>query len=74
MQLGSSRPQLAPGLRVVTRGLDHVQVGLYDGRRVVLPRSEVVLRTLELLLERQPIEEDAATAWVIDQLDRHRGI
>ncbi len=71
MHLQSSRPQLAPGLRVVRRGLDHLQVGLYDGRRVVLPRTEGVLRTLAMLLERQPIEENPATAWVIEQLDRH---
>ena len=71
MHLHSSRPQLAPGLRVVRRGLDRLQVGLYDGRRVVLPRSEVVLRTLALLLERQPIEENPAIAWVIEQLDQH---
>jgi len=71
MHLQSSRPHLAPGLRVVRRGLDRVQVGLYDGRRVVLPRTEGVLRTLALLLERQPIDEDPATAWVIEQLDRN---
>ena len=71
MHLQSSRPHLAPGLRVVRRGLDRIQVGLYDGRRVVLPRTEGVLRALALLLERQPLEDDPATAWVIDQLDRH---
>jgi bacteriocin biosynthesis cyclodehydratase domain-containing protein len=56
---------------VVRRGLDHLQVGLYDGRRVVLPRTEGVLRTLAMLLERQPIEENPATASVIEQLDRN---
>ena len=71
MHLQSSRPHLAPGLRVVRRGLDRIQVGLYDGRRVVLPRSEGVLRTLALLMDRQPLDENPATAWVIDQLDRH---
>ena len=29
------------------------------------------MRTLAMLLERQPIEENPATAWVIEQLDRH---
>jgi bacteriocin biosynthesis cyclodehydratase domain-containing protein len=58
-------------MRVVRRGLDRLQVGLYDGRRVVLPRTEGVERTLALLLERQPLEETPLTAWVIAQLDRH---
>jgi bacteriocin biosynthesis cyclodehydratase domain-containing protein len=58
-------------LRVVRRGLDRIQVGLYDGRRVVLPRTEGVLRTLALLMDRQPLDENPATAWVIEQLDRH---
>ena len=71
MQLQSSRPHLAPGLRVVRRGLDRVQVGLYDDRRVVLPRTDEVLRTLSLLLERGPIDEGPGTRWVLEQLDRH---
>jgi bacteriocin biosynthesis cyclodehydratase domain-containing protein len=48
-----------------------VQVGLYDGRRVVLPRNEMVLRTLALLLERGHVDESPGTAWVLEQLDRH---
>jgi len=56
---------------VVRRGLDRIQVGLYDGRRVVLPRNDVVLRTLELLLERGPVDDSPGTAWVLEQLDRH---
>jgi bacteriocin biosynthesis cyclodehydratase domain-containing protein len=71
MHLQSSRPHLAPGLRVVRRGLDRIQVGLYDGRRVVLPRTDEVLRTLSLLLERGPLDDSRATARVIEQLDRH---
>jgi bacteriocin biosynthesis cyclodehydratase domain-containing protein len=71
MHLQSSRPLLAPGLRVVRRGLDRIQVGLYDGRRVVLPRTDVTLRTLALLLERGPLEDSPATARVLEQLDRH---
>jgi bacteriocin biosynthesis cyclodehydratase domain-containing protein len=65
------RAHLAPGLRVVRRGLDHLQVGLYDGRRVLLPRTDDVERTLALLLQRQPLDEDPATEWVLDRLDRH---
>jgi len=71
MHLHSSRPQLAPGLRVVRRGLDRIQVGLYEDRRVVLPCTDVVLRTLALLLERGPIDDSPATARVLEQLDRH---
>jgi bacteriocin biosynthesis cyclodehydratase domain-containing protein len=56
---------------VVRRGLDRIQVGLYDDRRVVLPRTDVVLRTLSLLLERGPIDDSPGTAWVLEQLDRH---
>ena len=64
-------PQLAPGLRVVRRGRDHLQVGLYDGRRVLLARTETVERTLARLLERAPLEEDPATCSVLDRLERH---
>lgn len=67
----SSQPQLAPGLRVVRRGLDRLQVGLYDGRRVVLPRTQEVLRTLTQLLDRQPLAEDPVNDWVLDQLERN---
>lgn len=71
MDLPVRRSQLAPGLRVVRRGLDQLQVGLHDGRRVVLPRTEVVERTLSLLLERRPVEESPATSLVLDRLARH---
>jgi hypothetical protein len=62
---------LAPGLRVVRRGLHHVQVGLYDDRRVLLPRTPTVERTLSQLLSRQPVDEEAAVAAVLDQLEQH---
>ena len=64
-------PQLAPGLRVVRRGRDHLQVGLYDDRRVVLVRTKSVERTLARLLERAPLDEDPATSWVLDRLEQH---
>jgi bacteriocin biosynthesis cyclodehydratase domain-containing protein len=63
-------PQLAPGLRVVRRGRDHLQVGLYDDRRVLLLRTESVERTLALLLERAPLDLDPATSWVLDRLEQ----
>jgi bacteriocin biosynthesis cyclodehydratase domain-containing protein len=62
--------QLAPGLRVVGRGHDHLQIGLYDGRRALLPRTGVVESTVEALLARRPLEPDQATASVLDRLQR----
>ena len=61
----SQRPRLAPGLRVVRRGLHHLQVGLYDGHRAVLPRTPRVEHTLALLLQPHPAvlePEDARDA------------
>ncbi|HSK33052.1 MAG TPA: TOMM precursor leader peptide-binding protein [Propionicimonas sp.] len=69
MDQPAPRPHLAPGLRVVRRGLDHLQVGLYDARRVLLPRTAAVEHTLGLILQRQPLEGDPAG--VVDRLDRH---
>ncbi len=68
-----SRPHLAPGLRVVRRGRDHLQVGLYDGRRVLLPRTEGVTHAIAMLLERGVLTTDAdpAGAAALDELDRN---
>jgi bacteriocin biosynthesis cyclodehydratase domain-containing protein len=63
--------QLAPGLRVVRRGHDQLQVGLHDARRVVLPRTAAAERTLEALLARRPLDPDEQTAAVLDRLERH---
>ncbi|MCW2760557.1 MAG: hypothetical protein JWR85_758 [Marmoricola sp.] len=71
MHLVRTRHHLAPGLRVVRRGLHHLQVGLYDGRRALLPRTPDVERTISLLLERQAVAEDPAIAAVLDELHRH---
>lgn len=70
MHVSKNRPHLAPGLRVVRRGRHHLQVGLYDDCRTLLPRTEAVERALTLLLERQPLGEDPAVAEVLDHLDR----
>ena len=64
-------PQLAPGLRVVRRGRDHLQVGLYAGRRAVLPRSPVTEQTLALVLHRQPVTDEPAAARVLALLHHH---
>jgi bacteriocin biosynthesis cyclodehydratase domain-containing protein len=50
------RFRLAPGLRVVRRGLSHLQIGLYDVRRALLPRTPEVESTLAALVERRPVE------------------
>jgi len=67
----SQPPHLSPGLRVVRRGLHHLQVGLYAGHRVLLPRTSTVERTLDLLLDRRPPDGDPASTAVLDELDRH---
>lgn len=63
------RPHLAPGLRIVRRGLEQLQVGLYAGRRAVLPRTPVVERTLAALLD-QSREPDPEGAGVLAELAR----
>src|SRR5690348_12951742 len=63
--------RLAPGLRVVRRGPRHLQVGLHDGRRAVLPRSAAVETTLSALLANEPVPPGPATARVLATLERH---
>jgi bacteriocin biosynthesis cyclodehydratase domain-containing protein len=70
MPVSDHPPFLAPGLRVVARGRDHLQVGLYDDRRVLLPRTAAVEQTLGCLLERRPVGEDPGVAEVLGALDR----
>src|SRR3954452_25401874 len=62
------RLRLAPGLRVVRRGRQHLQLGLYDGRRLVLSRTPVVEKTLGSLLENQdPGPESASVLATLQQ-------
>jgi bacteriocin biosynthesis cyclodehydratase domain-containing protein len=58
--------QLAPGLRVVRRGPHHLQVGLYDDRRVVLPCTQPTEQVLAWLREgsRIDLREPAVAATV----------
>ncbi len=65
------RAHLRAGLRVVSRGREHLQVGLHAGRRVLLPRTPAVERTLALLLERRTVADDPESLAVLDRLDRH---
>ena len=64
--------RLAPGLRVVARGRDRLQVGMYAERRLVLARTPDVERVLQALVELQPLDtaSDPAAAEVLAQLDR----
>jgi bacteriocin biosynthesis cyclodehydratase domain-containing protein len=63
--------RLAPGLRVVRRGRHHLQIGLYDARRALLPRTPAVENTLAALLDRSPLEPGPETAEALDTLYRH---
>ena len=63
--------RLAPGLRVVRRGLHHLQVGLYADRRVLLPRTPEVEATLTRLRQQRPLDDDAVTVAVLALLDEH---
>jgi hypothetical protein len=64
-----TRPRLAPGLRVVRRGLHQLQVGLYADRRVLLPRTPEVEHTLTRLLQQQPVDDVPAARAVLTVLD-----
>lgn len=50
--------ELAPGLRIVRRGRAHLQIGLHDPRRVVLPHSRATTYVLDRLVERRPLDLD----------------
>jgi bacteriocin biosynthesis cyclodehydratase domain-containing protein len=71
MRSPGPHPCLAPGLRVVRRGVDQLQVGLYDGRRVLLPLTDTVERALATLLERRPTGDDPGVDEILLGLARH---
>ncbi|MGI9157570.1 MAG: hypothetical protein ACR2FG_13215 [Marmoricola sp.] len=62
------RPVLLPGLRVLRRGLDEVQIGLDPRRAVVLKATGAVRRTLAVLAVAGPA--DQADADVLARLAR----
>jgi bacteriocin biosynthesis cyclodehydratase domain-containing protein len=62
------RPVLAPGLRVLRRSRTVLQVGLTPQRRVLLPDSEPVRRTLAQLSRGEAPPADADTREVLDLL------
>src|SRR4051812_29420821 len=63
------RPRLAPGRRVVRRGLDQLQVGLYADRRALLPRTPEVQHVLARLLQQQPVDDVPTARAVLTVLD-----
>ncbi len=67
----SGRPRLAAGLRVVRRGREHVQVGLHEGRRALLPRTTAVEETLATLLDNRSLEPAPTAEMVLETLHRH---
>ncbi|MET0997074.1 MAG: TOMM precursor leader peptide-binding protein [Marmoricola sp.] len=70
MELFERRARLAAGLRVVRRGRDHLQIGLYDERRVLLPRTQDVEQVLAALAEGAPVGNDPDHASVLEGLQR----
>lgn len=69
----ASSLQLAPGVRVVARGTDRLQVGLHDGRRLVVRRSPAADRLLADLAHGHVVAPEtanraAATAVLLDRL------
>lgn len=70
MHIPAARPRLAPGLRVVPRGHHHVQVGLYDDRRVLLPRTSSLDRALAVLLGGEIGDDDPGVTAVLGRLEQ----
>jgi bacteriocin biosynthesis cyclodehydratase domain-containing protein len=62
------RPVLAPGLRVLQHSRDQIQVGLDPERRVRLPDTEPVRRTLGHLLRGEAVPADPQIRPVLEAL------
>jgi bacteriocin biosynthesis cyclodehydratase domain-containing protein len=62
------RAVLAPGLRVVQRSRDELQIGLGRDVRLRVPDTEPVRRTLDLLLRGEVLPDDAPTRAALDLL------
>lgn len=56
MKIPAPRFQLTPGLQVVARGRDHLQVGL-EAHRVVLPRTPQVQQLVTRLVKGDPVDD-----------------
>jgi hypothetical protein len=64
------RPMLAPGLRVVVRGRDRLQVGIAE-QSAVVPRTPTHTAVLEALLDGSVPPADPASRAVVDDLVAH---
>ena len=64
----SARLSLAPGLRVVRRGADLLQVGLEPERRVVLPRDRTTAAVLDAVRRGDPVPASPASRRVVQAL------
>ncbi|KQT91569.1 hypothetical protein ASG49_11170 [Marmoricola sp. Leaf446] len=62
------RPRLAPGLRVVRRGPDLLQVGLEPERRVLLPRDRTTAEVLDALRSDLPLPGSPTARRVVHAL------
>jgi len=63
-----SKPVLAPGLRVLRRSRDELQIGIGPQGRVRLTDTEPVRRTLGHLLRGEAVPDDPETRLVLDTL------
>jgi bacteriocin biosynthesis cyclodehydratase domain-containing protein len=64
----STRPVLAPGLRILRRSRHDIQIGLSPEHRVVLPDAEPVRRTLGHLLRGEAVPDGPDTEAVLATL------
>ena len=62
------RPMLAPGLRVLRRSREQLQVGLLGRHRVLVPDTEPVRRTIDRLVRGEVLDDDPPTRAVLDTL------
>jgi bacteriocin biosynthesis cyclodehydratase domain-containing protein len=63
-----NKPVLAPGLRVIQRSRDEVQIGLGRDVRLRVPDTEPVRRTLARLLRGEALPHDAPTRATLELL------
>jgi hypothetical protein len=62
------RPVLAPGLRVLQRSRDELQIGLGPSHRLRVPDTEPVRRTLGHLIRGEAVPDDPETRAALDDL------
>ena len=62
------RPMLAPGLRVLRRSREQLQVGLLPRHRLLVPDTEPVRRTIDRLVRGEVLDDDPETREVLAAL------